>query len=70
MMDWAAGTLARMPVCIAKASEFLKSSFLGMDPIAGRKVPVNCGEYKDVTNTTPTVHTEKLERSPSKLLMA
>lgn len=37
---------------IAKAIEFLESfSFFGMGPIAGRKEPERCGEYKDVTHT-------------------
>lgn len=37
---------------IAKALGFLKSSsFFGMGPTAGRKEPVRCDEYKDVTDT-------------------
>lgn len=39
--------------------QFLKnSSFFGLGPMAGRKVPINCDEYKDVTDSILIMYTE------------
>lgn len=50
MIDWGNCNIGQH--AIAKALGFLKSSsFFGMGPTAGRKEPVRCDEYKDVTDT-------------------